>query len=100
MNKQGGYTAGLFKPGYYRVTKLFDPARIEIEGMWILRPHGVDENSVSSKDKVSNWLCEGNYIKVRPYFMYPNANIAADIWLGSIFINGSFSNYREESQSA
>ena len=89
-----------FRPGYHKVTKILDPTVLEIDDTWFVRVKGVSEDSLLPHDKLSTWLSVGNYIKIMPYYRLQDASIVSDIWLGSIFINGSFSNYDKEAQSA
>lgn len=86
----------LLKPGYYRVTKLLEPTVIELDETWFVRLKGVNENTISQKDKLSNWLGVGNYVKIIPHSRHRDASILSDVWLGSVYVNGSFSNYKNK----
>lgn len=81
-----------FQPGYYKITKIFGPNVLEINGTWFVKLKGISDNT--DKNEIKEWLREGNSIRVVPYERNDEARIISDVWLGETHINRQFKNYK------
>ena len=84
------------KPGFYRVTRIFEPNVVEVNDMWFIKLKNVNDTH-KGKGELSKWLQKGHFVKIVPYKRSGDARIISDVWLGNIHINKQLSAYVDAS---
>ena len=83
-----------FKPDYYKITGLFEPNVLEVEGTWFIKLKGVGDSE--PKEELKKWLERGDIVRVIPCWRNSYARIISDVWLGNTHINRQFPNYKRD----